>query len=642
MIDIGRQCCISELSVPAVKSWLACKGQRWLLIIDNADDPSIDYSNYMPSGNDGDVLLTTRNPEWAIHHTVGSETLHALALEFALLLLLKASALQKNEWEENRNAATVVIEILGSHTLAIIQAGAYVRQKLCSLDEYPLIFHKLKKSVLQFHSTANIATYGNVYKTFEVSAEYLENSGLPQNSDALNLLHILAFMHNSGISEAMFSRAADYATKIQDLGDPEGPTNLSVCHISRLPEYMQQGWSSNLQDRQRWREARAILESLSLIAVRKTDESVELSLHPLVHDWAKERQDCQVQCTAWQSAATTLAMSCEGQDAFTPFFFYLQSHIRVCVSHDVQKFTSDISATEAAQVLIQLAYVLYRVRDDRSLISLVQETCLRLEDRDDVHLAIREEVTILRAWAARMRGKPEEALHVLRKLVEDQTQRLSENHPARLNSEHDLACAYRDNGRVNEALELLEHVVKVREKLAEDHPDRLVSQHELASAYIANGQTDKAIKLFEYVVKVKEMVAEDHPERLISQHELASAYIANGQTDKAIKLFEHVVKVQENLAEDTPSRLLSEHGLAQAYRANGQINAAIKLYEHVVKIEREKLAEDDPSRIVSERALAEAYEANGQIDDAIELYEHVVEVERQKLAEDHPHRVLIA
>ena len=557
-----------------MKSWLASKGpsngHRWLLVIDNADSLSIDYSEYMPSGKGGDILLTTRNPECAIHNTVGSETLHGLELELASNLLLKASFLSESQWEENRTAAMVVVKILGSHTLAIIQAGAYVRKKLCSLEEYPLIFQKQKKSLLQSHSTAKISTYGNVYKTFEVSAEYLEKSGLPQNLDALNLLHILAFMHND-VPETLFQRAADYATKIQNLEDQKSPLELSVSHISRLPIYMQQGWSSKLQDHQRWRNARAVLKLLSLIAVRKGNEADETSMHPLVHEWAKERQDCHAQRMAWQSAATILAMSCEGQLEFTPSFFDLQSHVRVCVSHEIQKFTSDMSDTEAAQLLIQLACVLHHIGDERSFISLVPQICLRLEDEDGVSLAIEEQVKTFRAWVARMKGDPEEALHVLRELVEDRGQRLSEDHPDRLNSEHDLACAYLANGQINEAVELLEHVVKVREKLAEDHPERLASQHELGSTYLANGQIEEAVELLEHIVKVQEKLTEDHPNRLASQHELARAYIENGQIDEAVELLEHIVKVQEKLTEDHPDRIVSERALAEAYEARAQI-----------------------------------------------------------------------
>jgi hypothetical protein len=37
--------------------------QRWLLIYDNAEDPAA-LTRYLPSGNGGHVLITSRNPDW--------------------------------------------------------------------------------------------------------------------------------------------------------------------------------------------------------------------------------------------------------------------------------------------------------------------------------------------------------------------------------------------------------------------------------------------------------------------------------------------------------------------------------------------------------------------------------------------------
>jgi hypothetical protein len=52
-------------------------------------------------------------------------------------------------------------------------------------------------------------------------------------------------------------------------------------------------------------------------------------------------------------------------------------------------------------------------------------------------------------------------------------------------------------------VELLEHVVAVQEStVAEEHPSWLASQHELARAYRANGQIKQAVELLEHVVAV--------------------------------------------------------------------------------------------------------------------------------------------
>lgn len=140
MIDIGRQCGIEEPNSSTVKSWLAGKGQRWLLVIDNADNREMDYSEYMPSSKRGDILVTSRNPESVAYQTVGSEILSDLSPELARELLLKSTFTPESQWKEKQEAAIAVVESLGSHTLAIVQAGAFVRTKRCSLEEYPVIF----------------------------------------------------------------------------------------------------------------------------------------------------------------------------------------------------------------------------------------------------------------------------------------------------------------------------------------------------------------------------------------------------------------------------------------------------------------------------------------------------------------------
>ena len=625
-----------------MKSCLACNSQRWLLIIDNADDREIDYSKYKPPGKRGDILFTTRNPECVTHQTVGSEALGDLQPDLARELLLQATNIAESRWKEKEKAATAVVNILGLHTLAIIQAGAFVRQKLCTLEQYPIVFQQQKEQLLKFHSKQNVSTYGNVYTTFEVSAEHLQTSQLLEDLDALDFLHILAFMHNSGISETMFRRASEYASELRDMGtvNDEDVLSLSVRHVARLPEYAQQGWS-RLQDRMRWRNACAILESLSIVTIHEDEDedSITVSAHSLVHAWAKERQDYQSQCRAWQSAATILALSCEGWYRYCPFFIVLQPHLQACVSHELEDYTQNLSDMEAAQIFFLFAYVFYATNEQSSLSLLVQRIRLRLQDRYEADQEIKLQINLFTAELSRQQGNYGEAVELLEHVVKVR-EKLTEDDPSRLISEHNLADAYQANGQIEEAIELLEHLVKIDTNRAKDDPDRLDSQHELASAYQANGQVDEAIELLEHVVKIQEKLAEDHPSRLVAEHNLARAYQANGQIDEAIELLEHVAKIQEKLTEDYPDRLASQHELASAYQANGQIDDAIELLEHVVKIRKEKLVEDHPDRLTSEHNLANAYQANRRIDEAIELLEYVVSIRKEKLAEDHFSRLI--
>ncbi|KAK2685484.1 hypothetical protein QWA68_016227 [Fusarium oxysporum] len=256
-----------------------------------------------------------------------------------------------------------------------------------------------------------------------------------------------------------------------------------------------------------------------------------------------------------------------------------------------------------------------------------------------------DELCELGFWAGRclhVDGRVTEAVELLEHVVAIREKTFAESHPDRLVSQHALAIAYQANGQIKEAAELLEYVIAIRKTtLGENHPSRLASQHALAIAYQANGQIKEAVKLLEHVVAVKKItLAENHPLRLASQHELAIAYQANGQIKEAVKLLEHVVAVKQTiLAENHPSRLTSQHALALAYGANRQITEAIELLKHVVAIRRITLAENHPSRLASQHVLAGVYQANGQIKEAVKLLEHVVATRETTLGENHPDRL---
>ena len=104
------------------------------------------------------------------------------------------------------------------------------------------------------------------------------------------------------------------------------------------------------------------------------------------------------------------------------------------------------------------------------------------------------------------------------------------------------------DGRTQEAVVWLEESYYWRSHLAEDSPDRLLLLHELARAYHEDGQVQKAVKLLEHVVAVrKKVLVEEHPSRLASQHGLAIAYQADGQVRKAVELLEQVVAIRNKV-----------------------------------------------------------------------------------------------
>ena len=136
-------------------------------------------------------------------------------------------------------------------------------------------------------------------------------------------------------------------------------------------------------------------------------------------------------------------------------------------------------------------------------------------------------------------GMPQLAL-TLTDSVTQAGKSLGPNQPHTLAARHNLACAYQDTGRLNEAITLhqqtLENLTGI---LGPDHPSTLASRNNLAYAYQAAGRLDEAIALYEQTLEDRtRILGPDHPDTLISRHNLASAYRAAGRAEEAEKLFE--------------------------------------------------------------------------------------------------------
>jgi hypothetical protein len=134
-----------KLSIPA-QTWTDARlsitnlKHPWLLVLDNANDPAVDYQDYFPDGTLGVVILTSRNHECQQYATVKSVALEGLSSEEAQELLLKAARVPQGQYSVYGGDANVVVSLLQSHPLALIQAGAYISRGHCTLAEYPRIF----------------------------------------------------------------------------------------------------------------------------------------------------------------------------------------------------------------------------------------------------------------------------------------------------------------------------------------------------------------------------------------------------------------------------------------------------------------------------------------------------------------------
>jgi hypothetical protein len=141
-IAIAKNVGGSVESVPEALQVLSTTHRSWLLILDNADDPDFDYQVYFPPGTHGAVLMTSRVAECRRYSLDAFEALGGLEEDDSKELLLKASELAPDSWPSHDDQAKEVVRLLGSHTLALIQAGAYISQGHCQLQQYPEVYKR--------------------------------------------------------------------------------------------------------------------------------------------------------------------------------------------------------------------------------------------------------------------------------------------------------------------------------------------------------------------------------------------------------------------------------------------------------------------------------------------------------------------
>ncbi|MCJ1277133.1 hypothetical protein MMC21_004943 [Puttea exsequens] len=537
-----------DKDIDSVRRVLVNAPQPWLLIFDNADDPNLPLTLYFPAGDRGDIVITSRNPECRQYNTVGSQEIGRMSYDDAEALLSKTAYVNIAPSDSLKKEARKVVEALGCLALAVAQAGAYIRETLCSLEQYLQLYQRRQEELMGYFPKHTGTDYRyTVYTTWQVSLDMIESMHDATSNYALELLKLLCFYHHDQIPVIMF-----YNVWHNSKEDQTAPGS-SIWPKST---------SDFLDYRQSVQESAILLASFSLIT---RDSDISLSLHPLVHDWCQDRMSEVEQQSNCGRAISLLARSVTWRFDNEDFTFRrsLVSHVLACL----------------------------RVYDPTS------------KDFDD---------PVTREWLKMAlvlgeNGLTRDALQLTERVVELRKSNLGENHPDTLTSMHNLAIRYSEAGRRAEALQLTEQVVEFsKSKLGEDHPDTLASMHNLANRYSEAGRRAEALQLTEQVVKLrKSKLGEDHPDTLASMHNLAIWYSEAGRRAEALQLTEQVVELRKSkLGEDHPDTLTSMNSLAIRYSEAGRRAEALQLTEQVVELSNSKLGEDHPDTLRSMKLLA--------------------------------------
>ena len=600
------------------------------MIFDNADDPDLDLSRYFPVGTRGTILITTRNPECRHHTPTGSSwELRGMAVEEAIVLILKMSGVDDVSDPRMRDMAKPVVLTLGCLALAVAQAGAVIRQGVCGMDEFCELYSQRRKELLGHRSVQGGDGYKyTVYTTWEISLRVIEATSDAAAENAIELLQMFSFLHYEGISEEIFRRAW---TSLWN----ETHSDWTKKHQFRI--LLRQ--SSTEWDPQALRKALSILSSFSLIS---RDKNGLVSMHPLIHDWARDRLSRSEEERTWTLTVSTIAASISWtfQTADYRFRRSLIPHLDACL-----RVYGDgifrLQTTENDNLDMAEKFALAYQENGRRVEALeLTEKVMAARKRtlgEEHSDTLRSMHSLANCYGEV--GRLQEAQELAEKVVAARKRTLGEEHPVTLGSMHALAIRYSEVGRRQEALELLEKVLAAMKRTLEgEHPDTLRLMHNLAIRYSLVGRRQEALELTEKVLAVRERtLGEEHPDTLGSMDDLANCYGEVGRRQEALELTEKVVAARERiLGEEHPHTHRSMYNLAIRYSEVGRQQEALELTEKVAAAEKRTLGEGHPDTLHSMHNLAIRYSEVGRQQEAVELTEKVVAARKRTLGEEHP------
>ncbi|KAF8333765.1 hypothetical protein F5887DRAFT_1257539 [Amanita rubescens] len=624
-------------SAGSALKWIS-KKLNWLMVYDNADGGYQIVEKFLPPGDGGNILITSRNLE-LMRITENSIEVLEMGEEEALSLLSKSARLDCRS-ENMQTKGKQLISELGGIPLAIDQAGAYMLTCKCSLGDYLELYAKNHDELMSNPMFKGASDYGScTYGTWEISMKEIEARAAQKRDDegaaaaesAVSLHQIIAFLHHENIPEELFKNAAENYKRRNIDEEKEAGLPLSITMLNPKVLFLDENGEWN---KMQFQLGIQVLLSFSLI---KSSGKL-YSVHPLLHSWSKSRFPKMeiVQQVLMTKALLACSVELDNNIHNYEYSRLLAPHIRTINDQAAQLNVNNFYYDDECD---QFSHVFYHIGSWNEM----EKLRMQMLERRKAYLGPKHPFVLNSmgdlASTYWDQGRWDEAEKLEVEVMEARKETLGSHHPDTLTSMGNLASIYRNKGRWDEAEKLGVEVMEARkDKFGSHHLDTLSSMANLASTYRHQGRWDEAEKLGVEVMEArKEKLGSQHAATLTSMANLASTYSAQGRWDEDEKLEVEVLEARkEKLGSHHPDTLISMANLATTYSNQGRQNEAEKLLVEVMEARRGELGLHHPNTLSCMANLAFTYGNQGRWDEAEKLFVKVIEASKEKLGSHHP------
>jgi tetratricopeptide (TPR) repeat protein len=567
---------------------------RWLLIFDNADRPE-DFRDYIPGGP-GDVLITSRNPEWQAN--TDTVQVDVFSRDESKAFLTKRAPIRHQAPDTD-----LLAEKLGDLPLALDQAGAMLAETGIPISEYVEL---LDNQIVRILAEGRSAEYPmSVTAAWTISVDKVRQ----QLPEAQELLRCCAYFGPDPIPRDVFhSGTRAVGTSVTDLmADP-----ILLARAIR------------------------VLGRFALVNMGDGAITVHRLIQALLRGGLDTEQQAQYQHDVHMILAAA-APEDPADDRQWPRYRELLPHVTSsstdlagCVDPKVRDF-----------VLNMMRY-LYLSGDRTSADELTKTFIDRWTadsgpDDPSVLAAQRHLGDMLRSL-----GRYSEAYELIDERLSLARQSLGERDTTTLALRRSFGGDLRARGDFAAALALDEDTRTLHEEvLGLEHPQTLSTINNLAVDHGLNSNYTQARKLGDLAYRLTRGVASgiSATELLVSWYNLAWAVRLEGLYSEARDVGEEAVDYgRQRLSSDHFATIRSATGLSISLRRlpNGRQEAMERGLEVLDTCQR-RFGEVHPDTMAAAINLSNVQRVNGLIDEALALAERTVALYPDVYGPRHPY-----
>ncbi|MBI3912798.1 MAG: tetratricopeptide repeat protein [Chloroflexi bacterium] len=542
--------------IDAVRAHLL-RDENWLLIFDNAN-ASDEIRAYLPQGNAGNVIITSRNSAW--HSVANALPIREMPRADAVNFLFKRTGADvfatlngvKGKQSPNRDleiasshpstrsarsgsllamtdAAEKLADELGNLPLALEQAGAFIEASGESFAEYLEIFKTHRAELLKKHQPADYAA--TVATTWEISIRAVEK----QSPAASALMNLCAFFAPDDI-----------------------PQNIIVNGAKHLPTPL----ADAVADALKFDEiVIAPLLRYSLIERR----GAEFSIHRLVQAVIRERITNKERKKYAEAAAKI---------------------VRGAFPSGIQ------NNVESWKVCARLLSHALATANNAAALSIAPKASAYLFNQAGLYLKVRAQFA--------------DAKQLLERALAIDEAAFGPNHPKVAAAVNNLGCVLQDLGDLAGARKHFERSLAIWEKsLGSDHPKVAAAVNNLGSVLQDLGDLAGARKHNERALAIDEAAfGPNHPNVATDVNNLGSVLYALGDLDGARKHYERALAIDEAaFGPNHPNVATHVSWIGTILQQSGDLVSARKHFERALRIFTEFLGENHPSTVTVRKNL---------------------------------------